>query len=78
MLPFLKPRKATTVMMNEYSGGKQKEVGEMGQHSDGILSAAGDLISAVHSKDPLAVADALAAHQEMYTPRQDDSLDSEG
>lgn len=63
MLPFLMPKKQASVIMAKRVGEKTEAVSEDGEHEPGLMSAAEDLISAVHSKDAKAVADALkAAH----------------
>jgi hypothetical protein len=61
MLPFLSPRKSSsTVMVQSHDDGSQEHLGEEGDEH-GILSAAEDLISAIHSKDAHQVAEALKA-----------------
>lgn len=59
MLPFLKPKKAGTVMVSEYSDGKMMSKGEKDEIDPGVMAAAEDLISAVHMKDAKSVAMAL-------------------
>lgn len=61
MLPFFAPKKeSSTVMVHSHDDGSQEHLGEEGD-DHGILSAAEDLISAVHSKDASQVASALQA-----------------
>lgn len=74
MLPYLKPKKMGTVMEANYSEGKLGQAKEEGEHSMGIMSAAEDLISAVHAKDTKGVADALKAHHEMREAEGDNFL----
>ena len=74
MLPFLQEKKKSIadVIVNER---RPDEPIEKSTHSDGMLAAAQDLISAVHAKDHKAVADALQAAHEMaqeYTPEMPD------
>lgn len=60
MLPFLKANKmASVIMAKTKPEGGISDQGEEGEHSPELLSAAEDLISAVHMKDSKAVADAL-------------------
>ncbi len=66
MLPFLKPKQAGSVIQTKrMSDGEMKVEGEEGKHSPGAMSAAEDMISAVHAKDATAVADAMRAHHDM-------------
>lgn len=65
MLPFMKPKQSGSIIQAKYSDGGMEIENEEGQHSPGIMSAAEDLISAVHMKDAKGVADALKAHHEM-------------
>lgn len=65
MLPFMKLKKQGAVMQAKPSEGGTEPMNEEEEHSPGIMSAAEDLISAVHSKDARAVADALKAHHEI-------------
>ncbi len=74
MLPFLKPKKAGTVMVAKYSNGETKSEGEVGEHNEGLMSAAQDLISAIHAKDAKAVCDALCAAKEMIPESKEDFL----
>lgn len=62
MLPFLKPKKLSAVIIHKVKpeGGTTPE-GEEGEPKPELMSIAESLISAVHSKDAAAVADALEA-----------------
>ncbi len=61
MLPFLQARKSAGVIMAKRVGDKTEPMHEEGEHEPGLMAAAEDLISAVHSKDANAVADAFKA-----------------
>lgn len=50
---------ATVMIAARKPSGEIKDLHEEGEHAPGIMAAAEDLISAVHSKDAKAVADAL-------------------
>lgn len=65
MLPFLQPKKQASVIMAKRVGDKTEPMHEEGEHDPGLMSAAEDLISAVHSKDAKAVAGALKAAWEV-------------
>lgn len=62
MLPFLAPKKIASVIMakTKPEGGVEDERHE-DEQDPGLMSAAEDLISAVHAKDAAAVAEALEA-----------------
>lgn len=61
MLPFFAPKKQSgTVIVQSHEDGSQEHLGEEGD-DHGLLSAAEDLITAVHSKDPHSVLEALKA-----------------
>lgn len=67
MLPFLKPKQAGSVVEYKmHEDGDQEPMREEGEHSPGMMSAAEDLISAIHSKDAKAVADAMKAHHDLH------------
>ena len=61
MLPFLQPKKQAGVIIAKRVGEKTEPLNEEGEHDPGLMAAAEDLISAVHSKDSTAVAGALKA-----------------
>jgi hypothetical protein len=62
MLPFLKARKVgSTAQTVSSADGHQERLGEEGETDVGLMSAAEDLIRAVHAKDAQAVADAMKA-----------------
>jgi len=66
MLPFLQPKKAAAVMIAKRKpSGSIEPMHEEGEQDPGLMSAAEDLISAVHAKDAKGVADALKAAFEM-------------
>lgn len=77
MLPFLQPKKMSTVI-----DAKTKPEGGMEDmhHDDGMMAAAEDLIKAVHAKDTKGVADALMAAKDLGSMGGDkeDFLSSEG
>lgn len=78
MLPFLKPKQAGSVMSIKYDEKKgQESEGMEGEHSPGIMSAAEDLISAIHAKDSKGVADALKAYDEISDSLFDNPAESE-
>lgn len=59
MLPFLRPEKMSSVIIARRTKDGIKDEHEEGEHESGLMSAAEDLIKAVHSKDIKAVASAL-------------------
>lgn len=62
MLPFLKPKKISSVIIaSRKKDGTVMPEHEEGENDAGLMAAAEDLISAVHSKDSSAVASALKA-----------------
>lgn len=66
MLPFLQPKKmASVIIASRKPSGEITPEHEEGEHEPGLMSAAEDLISAVHAKDASAVASALSAAFEM-------------
>lgn len=66
MLPFLNPNRisATLIAKRKPDGGLESK-GQDGDMDAGIMSAAEDLIRAVHSKDARSVAKALKSAFEM-------------
>lgn len=74
MLPFLKPKKAGSVIKASYGEGGMVNEGEEGEHSMGSMAAAEDLISAIHAKDAKGVADAMKAHHDMMESEEDNFL----
>jgi hypothetical protein len=67
MLPFLKPKRAASVIMTTRSAAGEK-VGadqEQGEQNPELMSIAEKLIGAVHAKDASAVAEALQAAQSL-------------
>lgn len=76
MLPFLEPKKITSVLVSKRkSDGTADTLQEEGEHDPGLLSAAEDLISAVHAKDANAVADALKAAYSMCDDDEDPAME---
>lgn len=77
MLPFLADKKKSIadVLTAERAPDEPKE---KSTHSDGMLAAAQDLISAVHAKDHKAVADALQAAHEMAAEYKPEMPDEDG
>jgi hypothetical protein len=62
MLPFLKPKTQTGLIISQRKpDGETEEKGMEDQEDMGLMSAAEDLIRAVHAKDAKAVASALRA-----------------
>lgn len=59
MLPFLPSKKIATIMIARKKEGEPQEMGPEEDHP--LLSAAEDLIEAIHSKDVGMVAQALEA-----------------
>lgn len=65
-LPFLMHRKiATVILAKQKPDGTLEPKGEEGEHDPALMSAAEDLIRAVHAKDANAVAEALMAASEI-------------
>ncbi len=72
-LPFLRAKKlATVIIANKKPSGELEPKGEEGEHDPILIGAAEDLISAVHAKDSVAVADALKAAFEMMELPQEE------
>lgn len=71
MLPFLKPKKAGSVVTASYSGGEMKPGAEEGEHSEEEMFAAQDMMSAIHSKDSKAFLSALKAYHEINKSKED-------
>ncbi len=66
MVPFMKPKQiGSIIQMKHQSNGSNEVDKEEAGHDPGLLSVAEDLIQAIHAKDAVAVADCLAAHQDM-------------
>lgn len=62
MLPFLKPKKITSVMVaTRHPDGRMEHGGYADDEHPGLMACAEDLIHAVHAKDAKAVAEALKA-----------------
>lgn len=62
MLPFMKPKiQGSVIMMAHKPDGSNEVKGEEGQPNPALMAIAEDLISAIHSKDAMAVAHALDA-----------------
>ena len=62
MLPFLQPKKqASVIIARRKSDGSVEAEHEEGEHVPGVMTAAEDLISAVHARDAKGVADAMKA-----------------
>lgn len=62
MLPFLQPKKLSAVIMASHKpNGSVEPENEEGEHTPELMGASEDLISAIHSKDAKAVADAITA-----------------
>lgn len=74
MLPFLGPKKISSVIVaGRKPDGSLNPQGDEGEMDAGLMSAAEDLIQAVHAKDATAVASALKAAFQM----SDDDSDVE-
>ena len=82
MLPFLQPRKQAGVIIAKRTPKETTEViEEEGEHAPGLMAAAEDLISAVHSKDAKGVADAFKAAFEVcesYPHEEGEHLEEAG
>ena len=66
MLPFLAHRKiANIIVAKQKPDGTLETKGEKDEHDPALISAAEDLIRAVHAKDASAVVDALKAADEV-------------
>lgn len=65
MLPFMQPKKITSVLVGKKNPDSSLELEASEEMDAGIMSAAEDLIRAVHSKDAKAVAGALQSAFEM-------------
>lgn len=76
MLPFLQPRKMSSVMMavTKPEGGVENK-GPEEEEDHALMSASEDLISAIHAKDATAVAKAWRSGSEILD--QDDEGDEE-
>lgn len=71
-LPFLNPRKVGSVIAAARKpDGSLEPKGEVGEPDHALMSAAEDLIRAVHMKDANAVVNALQAAFEMMDSSQD-------
>ncbi len=81
MLPFLQPKKAAGVIMAKRTPqGTTEPMHEEGEHEPGLMSAAEDLISAVHAKDAKGVADAFKAAFEVcesYPHEENEQMEGE-
>lgn len=83
MLPYLEPKKMTsTIMASRKPSGAIESEGPEDEQDAGLMSAAEDLISAIHSKSAEAVASALKAAFDICgsSPESDGSslFDSDG
>lgn len=66
MLPFLRPKKMSAVIMaSAKPEGGMEDKGMEGEPNPGLVSAMEDFISAVHMKDASAAAKAWAAADEI-------------
>lgn len=62
MLPFLQPKKAAAVIIAKRKPeGSAEPMHEEGEEDPALMSCAEDLISAVHAKDAVGVANAMRA-----------------
>lgn len=61
MLPFMEPKKLAGVVMMKMKGNSPEASHEEGEPMPELMSAAEDLIAAVHSKSAADVANALKA-----------------
>lgn len=61
MLPFLQPRKITSMLIANRKPEGSIEVEPAKEMDHGLLSAAEDLIKAIHAKDAQGVASAMKA-----------------
>lgn len=75
MLPFLAPKKMAGVIVAKMKKPAEIEpMHEEGEMEPGLMSAAEDLISAVHMKDAKAVAMALKSAMDMNEPMGDENV----
>jgi hypothetical protein len=65
MLPFLKPKQSGSIMYQKAGKDGMESVEKEGEGHPGLMSAAEDLISAVHMKDAKAAMEAMKAHHEI-------------
>lgn len=83
ILPFLKPKKQPSLIVAKVSAdGHKEEMSHDGEENHGLMSAAEDLIRAVHAKDAHATVEALRSafeimelepHDEAPHPEQEES-----
>lgn len=75
MLPFLQPKKlASSIIAKRNEDGTSKPDEREGEHTPELMSAAEDMISAVHAKDTNAVAAAMKrAHEHLSPSEQSDN-----
>ncbi len=79
MLPFLKPKQAGSILHQRYDNGGIVAEEKEGEGHPGLMSAAEDLISAVHAKDAKAAMEAMKAHHEIMESLSDDpEVEQEG
>lgn len=76
MLPFLKQRKiASVIMAKRKPDGAIEPISEEGEETPELMSAAEDLIRALHSKDAGAVAAALKAAFQMMDSAEEEPME---
>lgn len=76
-LPFLKSRRVATALMAKTKSDGAVEIDESADSNEGLMTAAEDLISAVHGKDAKRVADALQAAFQMCDSDDDEFSDTD-
>ena len=73
MLPFLKPKHISSVIIATHSPEKGiQDEHEEGEEMPGLISASEDLIKAIHAKDAKAVASALKAADDIMDAEQEE------
>lgn len=61
MLPYLNPRKSAGIIIAKRIGDKTEDSHEEGEHPEGLMAAAEDILSAIAMKDAKALASAIKA-----------------
>lgn len=78
MLPFLNPKRVSSVMIAKSKpDGSVEAMNEEGEHSPGMMSAAEDMLSAIHMKDAKALATAHKAMMDLHENEGDDDSNVE-
>lgn len=76
MLPFLKPKQVTGLIIAKRKSDGSNEVPETETDEyEGLHAASDDLINAIHAKDRVATTAALKAAFDMHMSRADEGAD---